>query len=216
MLVAACGNEPENTPPRAKSPASGSFTFFNIGKNTRITGRVRNELEDLLGDAAVERRGIVNLEISRGVLLQGHFPELERMNRQLNSEIGLRVKHRVTRLMYRYAKQKGLPYDLVDFIFSEQTTQPLLIRLHFKTGHAAALQALQKKYGPARTIEWGPEKASSQVWKKEGDYLFYSAIPVRGYQVEYRIDIYFTAAIEALIQAEKAETDSQASRRTGF
>jgi hypothetical protein len=216
VMLAACGNEPENTPPRSESSASGSFTFFNIGKNTRISGPERNKLENLLGDAAVERRGIVNLEISRGALLQGHFPELERMNRQLNSEIGLRVKHHITRLMYRNAKQKGLPYDLVEFIFSEQTTQPLLIRLHFKTEHAAALQALQKKYGPARTIEWGPEKASSQVWKKEGDYLFYSVIPVRGYQVEYRIDIYFTAAIEALIQAEKAEKDSQASRRTGF
>lgn len=216
MLAAACGNEAENPATRPEATASGSFTFFNIGKNTRIAGQVKDDLEGLLGDAAVERRGIVNLEISRGALLQDYFPKLERMNRQLNSEIGLRVKHRVTRLMYRYAQQKGLPYELVEFIFSEQTAQPLLIRLHFKTGHVAALKALQEKYGPSRVIEWGREKASSQVWEKEGDYLFYSVIPVRGYAVEYRIDIYFTAAIEALIQTEKPKTGSQAAGKTGF
>lgn len=216
MFTAACGNDPENTPPRSESTNSGSFTFFNIGKNTRITGQAREDLEDLLGDAAVERRGIVNLEISRGALLQDHFPELERMNRQLNSEIGLRVKHPIVRLMYRYAKQKGLPYDLVELVFSEKTKKPLLIRLQFKTGAADALKALEAKHGPPRNLDWGRENASSRVWEKEGDYLFYSVIPKRGNKVEYRIAIYFTGAIEALTQSEDMHQKTGKPGKTGF
>jgi len=138
------------------------------------------------------------------------------MNRQLNSEIGLRVKHRIIRFMYRYAKQKGLPYDLVEVIFSEKATKPLLIRLHFKTGAADALKALEEKYGPPRSFEWGRENARSRVWEKEGDYLFYSVVPRRGNKVEYRIAIYFTDAIEALIQSEETGPGAEKQGKTGF
>ncbi len=141
------------------------------------------------------------------------------MNRQLNSEIGLRVKHRIVRRMYHYAKPKGLPYDLVEFFYSETSEKPLLIRLHFKTDGDDTLKTLEQKYGPPNTlawVAWGRENASTRFWQKEGDYLFFSIVPKRGNKVEYRIDIYFTGAIEALIQSEKSEQGSATPGKSGF
>ena len=216
LFIAACGEDPETTVPRPGPSAVGGFTFFDIGKEIPIDTSRRNSLEKILGDAAVERRGIVNLEMNHKTFLQDHFPDLDSMNRQLNSEIGLRVKHRIVRLMYRYAKAKGLPYDLVEIIFSEETSRPLLIRLQFKTGETEALKALEKKYGRPRILEWGRDNAKTRVWQNEGDYLFYSVVPKRGNKVEYWIAIYFTAAIEALIQSEKTGPDANTSGKTGF
>jgi len=216
LLTVACGENPDTPAPRSGPAVSGSFTFFEISKDTSINASQRKGLEKILGDEAVERRGIVNLEMNYKTFLQDHFPDLDRINRQLNSEIGLRVKHRIMRIMYRYAKQKGLPYDLVEIIFSEKTKKPLLIRLQFKTGAAEALKALEEKYGPPRNLEWGRENASSRVWEKEGDYLFYSVVPKRGNKVEYRIAIYFTGAIEALTQSEEVNQKTGKSGKTGF
>ena len=215
FFIAACGSEPDTHAPGTTS-AAGSFTFFNIGKQTRMNGKVRDDLEKLLGDAAVERRGIVDLTINYDTFLKDHFPALDRMNRALNSDIGLRVKHPVTRLMYRYPRQKGLPYDLVEFIFSEKTLRPLLIRLQYTADNPDALKTLEKKYGSFRKFDWGRENASSRVWEKEGDYLFFNTVPKRGYKVEYRIDIYFTAAIEGLLEKETPSAGPQPANRTGF
>ena len=216
VFAAACGNEPDTSGPRPTPEASGSFTFFNIGKNSVITSQVKRNLEKILGDAAVEHRGILSLEINYKDFLKDHFPELDRMNRQLNSSIGLQVKHRIVRRMYRYAGQKGLPYDLVELLYSERSEKPILIRLYLKTTGLEALKTLEQKYGPPGTLEWGPENAASRFWQKEGDYLFFSTVPRWGSRVEYRIDIYFTAAIEALIQAEKSERKPATSGKTGF
>lgn len=216
LLMAACGEEPDTTGPPPPRAATGSFTFFDIGKDTPVDARQRKSLETILGDAAVERRGIVSLEMNHKTFLADHFPELDRLHRQLNSELGLRVKHRIVRLMYRYAKQKDLPYDLVEILFAEDTTTPLLIRLQFKTGDADALKALEAKYGRPRNITWGREQGSTRVWQKNGDYLFHSVVPRRGNKVEYQIAIYFTAAIEALIQSEETGQGPATSPKTGF
>jgi hypothetical protein len=216
LLFTACGREPESNAPGTGPSEADSFTFFNIGKHSRLDGNTRGGLEKILGDAAVERRGIVNLAINYGSFLADHFPELDRMNRALNSDIGLRVKHPVTRLMYRYARQKGLPYSLVEFIYSESSLRPILIRLHYTADNPDALKTLKEKYGRPRKITWGRENASTRVWEKDSDFLFFNVIPKRGYKVEYRIDIYFTAAIERLIAEETAAAASQTSQRTGF
>jgi len=215
-FLTACGNEAQPPASTPKKSRDASFTFFNIGKNTRITGSVRGDLEKILGDAAVERKGVVNLALNYNTFLEEHYPDLDRLNRQLTSDIGLRVKHPVTRLMYRYARQKGLPYDLVEVHFSEKSKQPILIRINFKSANPETLKTLMEKYGPSRNYKWGQEKGSSQVWQKGGDYLFYSVIPRRGNKVEYRIAIYFTAAIETLTQSEKSDSGSQTNRKTGF
>ena len=85
-----------------------------------------------------------------------------------------------------------------------------------RKGHFFTLKTLTGKYGPPRNFEWGREMASSRVWEKEGDYLFYAVIPRRGNKVEYRIAIYFTAAIEALIQPEKSGLGTKPHAKTGF
>jgi len=216
LLLAACGSEPDTPASRSARNQSESFTFFKIGKNTLISGSVRGELESILGHAAVERRAIVNLTINHDTFLQENYPALDRMNRELNSEIGLKVMHPVTRLMYRYARQKGLPYDLVEILFAENSKRPVLIRIHYKTENPDTLKALTDKYGAPRNFEWGRESARSQVWEKEGDYLFYAVIPRRGNKVEYRIAIYFTTAIEALIQPEKSAQGAKPHAKTGF
>ncbi len=216
VLTAACGSESDTTDTRPALDDAGGFTFFGIGKTSRITRGTRNDLEKILGDAAVERRGIVDLTLNSKTFLQTHFPELDHINRQLNSAIGLRVKHRVVRLMYRYARQKGLPYDLVELLYAEETRQPLLIKLHFKTDADETLKALEEKYGPPQTLEWGREKTVTRIWAQESDYLFYAIVPKRGNKVEYRVNIYFTAALEALIQSEKSKRELEASRKTGL
>lgn len=216
LLLAGCGSETDSTGPRSAKSRAESFTFFKIGKNTLVSGSVRGELEDILGHAAVERRAIVNLMIHRDTFLQENYPTLDRMNRELNSEIGLKVMHPVTRLMYRYARQKGLPYELVEILFAENSKRPILIRIHFKTENPDTLKTLEDKYGPPRHFEWGREMASSRVWEKEGDYLFYAVIPRRGNKVEYRIAIYFTAALEALIKPEKSAQGTKPHAKTGF
>ena len=216
MLLAACGSETDTAGPRSAGHQAESFTFFKIGKSTLISGGVRGELENILGHASVERRAIVNLTINHDTFLQENFPALDRMNRELNSEIGLKVMHPVTRLMYRYARQKGLPYDLVEILFAENSKRPVLIRIHYKTDNPDTLQTLEDKYGPSRNFEWGREMASSRVWEKDGDYLLYAVIPRRGNKVEYRIAIYFTATIEALIQPEKSAQGTKSNAKTGF
>ena len=216
MLTTACSEGPDAPAPRPDLASTGSFTFFNIGKETTLDSGKRDNLENILGDDAIERRGILNLELNHKTFLQDHFPELDRMNRQLNSDIGLRVKHRIIRLMYRYARQKGLPYDLVEIIYAEDTRMPLAIRLHFKTGAVDTLRALEEKYGSPRSFSWGRENASSEVWEKEGDYLFYSVLPKRGDKVEYRVAIYFTAEISKLIQSEQREREAGSTGKTGF
>jgi len=104
----------------------------------------------------------------------------------------------------------------VEILFSEKTAKPLVIRLHFKTGDTEALKALEEKYGLPRNIAWGREQASTQVWQKQGDYLFHSVVPKRGGKVEYRIAIYFTTAIEALIQSERVGPGGEKQGKTGF
>jgi len=216
VFTASCGNEPDTTGHRSTPEDSNSFTFFNIGKNSVITSKAKKDLEKILGEAAVERRGVLDLAMNHKTFLKEHFPKLDRMNRQLNSSIGLRVSHRIVRHMYRHAGTKGLPYDLVEFIYSEKPAKPLLIRLYFKTGGSEMFKTLEQKYGPAGTLEWGLEDAVLRFWQKDGDYLFFSTVPRWGSKVEYRIDIYFTAAIEALIQSEKAEQRPAPSNKTGF
>ena len=216
MLLAACGSETDTSGSRSAGSQAESFTFFKVGKSTLISGGVRNELENILGDASVERRAIINLTINNDTFLQENFPNLDRMNRELNSEIGLKVMHPVTRLMYRYARQQGLPYDLVEIFYAENSKQPVLIRIHYKAENPDTLQTLMDKYGASRNFEWGREMASSRVWEREGDYLFYAVIPRRGNKVEYRIAIYFTAAIEALIQPEKSAQGTKPNAKTGF
>lgn len=216
LLLAACGSETDTSAPGSARNQAESFTFFKIGKNSLVSGSTRGELENTLGHAAVERRAIVNLTINHETFLQKNYPTLDRMNRDLNSDIGLKVMHPVTRLMYRYARQKGLPYDLVEILFAEKSKQPVLIRIHFKAENPDTLKTLTEKYGPSRKFEWGRENARSQVWQKEGDYLLYSVIPRRGNKVEYRIAIYYTAAIEALTQPEKSVRGTKPNAKTGF
>jgi len=216
ILLAACGSETDKTGSRSAGDQTGSFTFFKIGKSTLISGSVRGELGNILGDAAVERRAIVNLTINNDTFLRENFPKLDRMNRELNSEIGLKVMHPVTRLMYRYARQKGLPYDLVEILFEENSKRPVLIRIHYKTENPDTLQTLEDKYGSSRNFDWGREMASSRVWEKDGDYLLYAVIPRRGNKVEYRIAIYFTAALEALIRPEETAQGAKPNAKTGF
>ena len=55
LLIAACGSEPESTTPRPGPADSGSFTFFEISKETRINTSQRKSLEKILEEC--KRRG---------------------------------------------------------------------------------------------------------------------------------------------------------------
>ena len=83
MFLVSCsdnnGSGDESSPPADTQ----TFTFFELGKTTRLTNGVRSDLRDKLGRDAIERRSILNLEINRQGFLKTYFPELAGLNKQV-------------------------------------------------------------------------------------------------------------------------------------
>ena len=151
--LGACGDREE--PRRGAAPQAGveSFTFLGMGRDTELTDRLRGELSEKLGNAAVENRGLIDLEAGTPGVLGTRLPALDAINRQLNSPPGERVEHDMIRLMYRYARGKEAPFDLVELLFDPQTRRPLLFRMRFKGDDAGMVDALRGKHGPPAVDE---------------------------------------------------------------
>ncbi len=213
MLSISCSDNNGSGDESSKGAGTRGFTFFELGKATRLTKDVRRDLRDKLGRDAIERRSLLNLEINRKGFLKTYFPELAVLNERLNYPPGERVEHNTVKLMYRYARKKNVPFEFVELLFSEYTSHPLLFKINFKVDEANTMETLQEKYGRPDIIKWDDGNGQSRCWKKGSDVLILSRIPDRFGNIEYQIVIYFFDNLKLLIDTERKEKEEKERQR---
>jgi len=208
-LFVACNDSREPASEKPQPPGLESFTFFNLGRNTRLTQTVRDDLEEKLGRDAIERRSTLNLEVNYSGFLKNYFPELDRVNQKINYPPRERVEHNTVKLMYRYAQKKNVPFEFVELIFSEYTQTPLLFRINFLKDEAAIIKTLEQKYGSPQIIDWQEENGQSMFWKQNHDFLIVSRVPDQFGNPEYKLVIYYIDNLEKLIETERKEKEQK-------
>jgi hypothetical protein len=218
-LVLACGDRDQAPEPAAPSGPE-SFTFLDIGRNSRFSESLRKALAQKLGSDAVERRSIIDLETNYRGFLAAHLPELEAINRRLNHPPGERVDHDVIKLMYRYARQKNAPFNYVELLFDGQYRAPLVFRIRFKVDETGLVEALHAKHGTPLAITWEADGGQSLVWRKEQDALMVSLVPDLFGGLDHHITIYFTENLSRWVEFEEALKQEKSKRalpgRTAF
>ena len=117
----SCSDNRESAETASATVKSESFTFFELGTNTRFTEQIREDLGKKLGRDAIEGRGILDLETNYAGFISKYLPKINELNQKLNFPPGERFKHNILKLMYRYARKKNTPFDYVALIFSEHT-----------------------------------------------------------------------------------------------
>ena len=213
LMLFSCGEKKEPAKDQRVQVQSDSFTFFDLGKNSRLSKSIRNDLRQRLGREAIEGRGIIDLEINFYGFLEQYFSSLNELNRQLNSPTGERVEHNIVKLMYRYARKENLPFDYVELLFSNYSQLPLLFRINFKKDEANIVKTLKSKYGNPRPIDWKNKGGQSMYWDKDNDILIVSLVPDQFGNPEYQIRIFFVENIKAQLATESAEKEKQKSQR---
>ena len=154
ILLSCSDSKQQETATTSAAVMPESFTFFDLGINSRLDEKTREELGNELGRDAIERRSILDLEINYKRFLQTYFPQLNELNLDLNFPPRERVEHNTVKLMYRYALKKNVPFDYVELVFSNYTQAPLLFRINFRQDDAGILDTLKSKYGQPRVIIW--------------------------------------------------------------
>jgi hypothetical protein len=213
LFSVSCGDKQETQPPQPAPEHSDSFTFFDIGKNTIISGKERDRLNKLLGDDAVASRNIIDLEINYEGFLKEYFADLDKLNKELNSPLGERVEHNTVKLMYRYMQNKNVSFEYVELVYSEYTRRPVLIKIHFKKDGLNPIETLKEKYGAPESIKWGGETSKSLYWKKGNDLLILSLAPDRFGEPKCQVIIYFKDALEKLLKDEQNEKEKTRQER---
>lgn len=209
----ACGDGAQAPAPPA-SPGPESFTFFDIGRNSRFSDSLRRELAAKLGNDAVERRSIIDLESNYQDFLAAHLPELEALNRRLNYPPGERVDHEVVKLMYRYARQKNAPFNHVELIFDPHTGAALVFRIRFKADETGLVEALRAKHGPPQAVDWDRENGQSLIWRKEGDVLMVSLVPDAFGGIDHYVTIYFKENLRRWAEFEEAQKNPKSKEKS--
>jgi len=191
LSILACSDPPP--PPDRPAPAGPeSFTFLDVGRNSRFSDALRKELAQKLGNDALERRGIIDLECNYNGFLAAHLPDLEALNRRLNHPPGERVEHDQNKLMYRYARQRNTPFDYVELVFDAQDGAALVFRIRFKADESGLVDALRDKHGLPQVVAWDIENGQSLIWRKEQDILVVSLVPNVYGGNDHHVYIYFT------------------------
>ncbi|MGD9138417.1 MAG: hypothetical protein PVH42_16770 [Desulfobacterales bacterium] len=191
-----------------------SFTFFELGTNTRFSERIRKDLGNRLGRDAIERRSILDLDTNYAGFIKKYLPKIDELNRKINYPPGERVEHDTVKLMYRYSQRKNAPFDYVELVFSDHTKNPLLFKVNFRKDDTGIVETLKTKYGPPQIIEWKEENGTSMVWRKNTDVLLVSLVPDQLGQHEYQIVIYFVQNINQLIEHETKERIRKEKQRS--
>lgn len=214
LVFLSCGEKKEPAENQRVQAQSDSFTFFDLGKNSKLSKSIRSDLRQRLGRDAIEGRGIIDLEINYYGFLEQYFSSLNELNRELNSPAGERIEHNIVKLMFRYARKENLPFDYVELLFSNYSQLPLLFRINFQKDEANIVQTLKSKYGDPRLIDWKNKGGQSMYWDKDNDILIVSLVPDQFGNPEYQIRIFFVENIKALLATESAEKEEQKSQRT--
>jgi len=212
-ILISCSDGKESTEETPLPADSESFTFFDIGRTTKFSEQIRDELEEKLGRDAIERRSILNLEINYPGFIKKYFPQLHELNQQLNFPPRERVEHNTVKLMYRYAQKQNVPFDYVELVFSDYTQTPIFIKINFKKDEANIIEALKQKHGNPAIIDWRENNGRSMFWKKESDLLVASLVPDQFGDHEYQITIYYVDNLKQLIDTEKKEKEKKEQQR---
>jgi hypothetical protein len=209
--ILACSAEEKASAPPAAEP--GGFTFFSVGADTVFSDRLRERLQERLGDDAIERRSTIDLEVNGPGFLQRHFAWLDDLNRRLNHPPGERVDHNTVKLMYRYATRKDLPFSYVEILFSNYTSKPLYIYIRSGRDLSGIVETLKQKHGPPLQIEEAGEGIDAQYWSEQSDLLLVTTHTTRRGDREYRVMICYGANLEALIATEEADRRAKEEER---
>ena len=204
-ILISCGDNRESAETVPATVNSESFTFFELGTNTKLTEHVRKDLGKKIGRDAIERRSTLDLDTNYEGFIKKHLPKINELNRKLNFPPGERVEHNTVKLMYRYAQRENAPFDYVELVFSEYTKTPLLFKINFQKDETGIVETLKTKYGPPQVIDWKEENGKSMVWRKNMDLLLVSLVPDQFGHHGYQIVIYFVQNLKQLIEIEKNE-----------
>ena len=202
-----CSNESAKTTPQPK--AIQGFAFFDLGANSHYSSAIRRKLGEKLGSDAISQQNVIDLTIYTGSFFKKHFPELFNLNRELNLPEGQRVEHDTTKLMYRYARLKELPFKDIMLYFSNNTGNPLFFKISAGPGGAAILETLKKKYGTPEQFQWENKEGSTLFWKDGKDFFIVSSTLDRLGDPEYLFCIYYVKNLEKMLSMEKAKKLSE-------
>jgi hypothetical protein len=212
-ILISCGDNRESTETAPAAVKPESFTFFELGTNTKLTEQIRQDLGNKLGRDAIERRSILDLNTNYAGFIKKYLPKIDELNRKINSPPGERVEHNTVKLMYRYAQRENAPFDYVALVFWELTKTPLLFKINFKIDETGIVETLKTKYGPPQVIDWKEENGKSMVWRKNMDVLLVSEVPDQFGHHEYQIVIYFVQNLKQLIEIETDELKKREQQR---
>ncbi|HIJ56277.1 MAG TPA: hypothetical protein HPQ03_09140 [Deltaproteobacteria bacterium] len=220
ILVLAAGifllfdNQEEEITPVIPSGSPGGFTFLELGATTRFTQEIRESLEAQLGSDVLETNTIIDLSVNYNGFLKEFFPDIHRLNIELNDSSGARIEHNTIKLTYRYAQRKNTPFYYVELVFSNYAKRPLYIKIKSKKEGAEIIDIFNGKYGEAKKIDWAGEKGSALYWKENNDILLVSKLKDRFGFSEYHITMYFVENINQLISLEhKIKTELEESKK---
>jgi hypothetical protein len=194
-----------------------SFTFFGLGPSTKLSDKLRDRLETLLGEGSVETRTTIDLTLDGVKDFAGNFPRLLSLHQAMNYLPRQRVEHDTVQLTYRYARKQSVPFDRIRLVFSGQRRTPLFFSLYSKRDGADFIESIQKKYGAPTTI--GGEDATSRTlyWQKENELLIISITRNRIGFNEYNFGIYYLDNLSALAETERQtrEAAEKEKEKTG-
>jgi len=211
--LTSCSDSKEPAEGAAPPAGTESFTFFDIGRTTMFSEKIRGELGQKLGRDAIERRSILDLEINYEGFLKKYFRQLNELDQQLNFPPRERVEHNTVKLMFRYAQKQNVPFDYVELVFSNYTKMPIFFKIHFKKDEANIIETLKNKYGNPKLIDWKENNGQSMYWEKDGDFLIVSLVPDQFGQHEYQIVIYYVDNLKQLIHTERKEKEEKEQQR---
>jgi hypothetical protein len=203
-LVASGCSDDRLLPDSVGTTYPETFSFLDVGINTLYDKELRHRLSNVLGDDSIQSNNTIDLEINNKTFLKDYFPTFHTINEALNTPPMDRVEHNAIKLMYRYAKNKGVAFNYVEFLFSEDTLTPLLIRVHFNQEGLGIRETLEQKYGAPETLRWDKNhpQATALYWKKNSDLLILSTVPDHLGRPTYQINIYFADRFNDLLKTE--------------
>jgi hypothetical protein len=204
VLTASCGDSSQNQTPLQSDKDQG-FTFFSVGPETLFSDHLKVALGKNLGSAAVESMNVIDLTIRQPDFLDRNFPDVGRMNRELNGESGQRVEHDTRRLIFRYLPASASPFRYAEWMFSGMSLKPLYCKIRAQRGGETLEGILTERYGRPSEIFCGNEPNRCLFWEHSGDLLILSIKENRRGEMEYEIMIYYLKHLEELIASEKAE-----------